>query len=207
MTGIVSIKDYEVICELRQVKKTLALTITIVLLLCSCGQKVQEKEELAMDIRANFLASETVNMTALVTADYGDRVYEFKMTYTGTGDAGDIKILSPEEIAGLMAHVSATDGTIEYDGAELYTGALTEDGLSPAGAIPVLIGQWRGGYIKTATREKLGETETLCIATDISDTVSQNTWFDTESLVPLRSELYNNGQMVVSCQFADVVLK
>jgi hypothetical protein len=174
--------------------------------LSSCGGSKSGGEELALKIRTSFLETEELSVKADITADYGERVYEFTITYTGGADSGVIEILAPEAIAGLTAKVSVSGATLEYDGAALDMGAVTKDGLSPAEALPVLISQWQSGYISGCNFEKLGDTDTLAVTTDISETVNQKTWFDVKTRLPLRAELIDNGVMVISCRFDDVTI-
>ena len=96
---------------------------------------------------------------------------------------------------------------MEYDGAVLDTGAVTEDGLSPAEALPVLISQWQTGYISGCNFEKLGDSETLAVTTDITETVRQRSWFDAKSRLPVRSELTDGGKTVITCEFENVVIE
>lgn len=185
---------------------TLMTSIILALLLTGCTAK-NSGQELALDIRARFLEAQTINITTSVTADYGDRVYDFVFTYAGDADSGIIEITSPESIAGLKAKVSVSGGTLEYDGAVLDTGAATGDCLSPAEAIPVLLSQWQSGYISGCNFEKLGDLDTLAVTTDITETVAQRTWFDAKSKLPLRSELSDHGKMVIACQFDNVTIE
>ncbi|MEL4106669.1 hypothetical protein AAFA46_07535 [Oscillospiraceae bacterium WX1] len=185
--------------------KTLARMILPILLLTSCSAK-NNGEALALKIRASLLETTALTLTAVITADYGDRVYDFTVQYTGGADKGDIDILAPQEIAGLKAHVSISGGTLEYDGAILDTGALTKNGLSPAEAVPLLLSQWQRGYISGCNYENLGDTKALAVTTDISETITQRTWFDVKTLLPLRSELNENGKMVLACVFENVTV-
>ncbi len=193
---------------MRQVK-ALALMITLILLLslCSCRAGKDSGEDLAGDIRTMMLESSRMDLTTNVTADYGLNVYEFTFRFTGNAQEGTLEIITPEAIAGLKATVSVTGGTLEFDGAVLNTGALTSNGLSPAQCIPVLISQWQSGYISGYNFEKLNENETLAITTDITQTVSERTWFDKKTLLPLKAELYDGGVMVLSCQFENIIIE
>ena len=197
---------------MRQVKTLaqkilfLLFTLLISISLSACGGPKNGGQELALDIRAGLLKASRLDMAADVTADYGDRVYRFTFTYSGSGDAGTLELLSPENVAGLKMRVSTTSGVISYDGAELDTGKLTGDGLSPAEAVPVLISQWQSGYISGCNIEKLAGSEALAVTTDVTETVRQRTWFDVKTCLPLRSELSENGRMVISCTFTDVAV-
>jgi hypothetical protein len=183
------------------------IPLILILLLSACSATKSGGQQLALDIRAYLLKASKVDMTADVTADYVDRVYQFTFTYSGSADAGELTVTAPEDIAGLKAKVSVTGGTISYDGAELDTGKLTGDGLSPAESVPVLLGQWRSGYISGCNYEKLGDNDALAVITDVTETVKQRTWFDVKTRLPLRSELSENGRMVIAVTFTGVAVE
>ncbi len=182
------------------------IPLVLLFILCSCSS-ANSGQDLALDIRENLLNASKLELTTDVTADYGDRVYQFTFTYTGNADKGALLITAPEAVAGLRAEVSVSGGTLSYDGAELDTGALTLSGLSPAKSIPILLSQWQSGYISGCDYEKLANTETLAVKTDITETESQRTWFDVKKHLPIRSELSENGRMVVACTFDNVVIE
>jgi hypothetical protein len=189
--------------------KITLLTITLILCgsLFACGGPKNGGRELALDIRAGLLKASGLDMTAEVTADYGDRVYQFIFTYAGNAGEGTLTLTAPENVAGLKMRVSVSTGAISYDGAELDTGKLTGDGLSPAEAVPVLINQWQSGYISGCNLEKLGAADTVAVTTDVTETVKARTWFDVKTHLPLRSELSENGRMVIACTFSGVAVE
>ena len=192
---------------MRQVK-TLALMITLIslTLLCSCRASKSSGQELALDIRTMLLEADRFDITTHVSADYGERVYAFTFRYTGGAQDGTLEIMKPESIAGLKAKVSVSGGTLEFDGAVLDTGAVTKDGLSPAQCIPVLLSQWQSGYMTGCNFEKLGNADTLAVTTDITEVVSQRTWFDVKTLLPISAELYDGGVMVLACGFENIII-
>jgi hypothetical protein len=154
-----------------------------------------------------MLEADNLELTTQVTADYGERVFDFTLRYTGGAEDGTLEIMQPEPIAGLKATVSVSGGTLEFDGVALDTGAVTKDGLSPAQCIPVLISQWQSGYISGCNFEKLGDCETLAVTTDITQTVSQRTWFDKKTHLPIKAELYDGGVMVIGCLFENIIIE
>jgi hypothetical protein len=182
------------------------MTLISLITLCACSPKTRG-EELALDIRTMMLEADSLDLTTQVTADYGERVFEFTFRYTGGAQDGTLEITQPEAIAGLKATVSVSGGTLEFDGAMLDTGAVTSDGLSPAQCIPVLISQWQSGYISGCNFEKLNDFETLAVTTDITQTVTQRTWFDKKTHLPIKSELYDGGMMVIDCLFENIVIE
>ena len=69
-----------------------------------------------------------------VTADYGQRVYEFELDAAVNGEETVLTVTAPELIAGVTARTAGTEGALEYDGVILETGALSRGGLSPGPA-------------------------------------------------------------------------
>ena len=193
---------------MRQVK-SLALMITLISLmtLCACRSSGQAGENIALDIRTMMLEADHMDLTVTVKADYGARVYDFTFRYTGGPDEGLLEVTAPAAIAGLKAAVSVTGGTLEFDGAVLDTGAVTKDGLSPAHCIPVLISQWQSGYISALRIEKLDSRETLAFTTDVSEHVTERTWFDVKTLLPVKAELYDGDAMVLRCMFENIIIE
>jgi len=184
-------------------KKAIALALLLALILpvSACRVSGKAAEDLARSVRDKVKSASAVTLSLDVRADYVDRVYDFSFTYSGDGKTGEITVTAPESIAGLKAHFSESGGRLEYDGVFLDTGPITWDGLSPAEAVPLLLDQWREGYISSTTFEKLDEADTLVLSTDVSDTVTQRTWFDRETLLPLRAEISENGRLILTCTF------
>lgn len=172
----------------------------LMLSLSSCVSISYKAEESAQDIRTLIINSE-MKLTAEVTADYGDRVYEFTLNYdTGTGL---IEVKEPETLAGLTVTVSKEDGStvLSYDGAELNTGTFDDDGLSPVSSLPILVTQWREGYILECYYETLDGIDTVAIKTNISDDVMSISWFDRANGNPIKSEIVTDEQVVIQCIF------
>lgn len=188
---------------MRQVK-LLALMTALSLTLCSCGAG-QTAEEKAMEIQAEYAAWDTLTITADVTADYGDRVYEFKLRYTGNDTEGTVEVLSPEEIAGLTAEILPDGSSIEYDGAELSLGELTSGGLSPMDCLPMMIAEWSEGYVDRAETDNIDGTDTLAVTYTLSENESLITWFEADTNLPVRAEVYFDGSMVLCCEFENIV--
>ena len=194
---------------MRQIRKVLALALTVpalLLILASCGegQSVQQRVD---KIREDILQAQRLVINAQIIADYGDRVYEFTIRYTGFADAGEIAVLAPEQVAGITAEVMPDGVTLVFDGARLDTGPLTNGGLTPVGAIPWLISEWQSGSIAFVGAERFGDTDTLTFETAVDESVSQRTWFDSRTLLPIRSEIRYNGVMVVLCIFSNVIIE
>ncbi|HHT16422.1 MAG TPA: outer membrane lipoprotein-sorting protein [Papillibacter sp.] len=179
----------------------LALMIALLLPLSACRISDRGAENLSRSVREQVKNANSISLSVDIRADYVDRVYDFSLSFAGDGASGEVTITAPESIAGLKAHTSESGTRLEYDGVFLDTGPLTWDGLSPADAVPLLLDQWREGYISNTSYEKLEDVDTFVIATDVSDSITQRTWFDKKSLLPLRAELSENGRLVLTCNF------
>lgn len=180
----------------------LLLGFLALLSLTSCKSGKESANEKALEIRDTVLASD-ITFSAYITADYGDRVYDFKLDYDSPGSR--ITVLEPEIISGITVGISESGTVLSYDGAELNTGALTEDGLSPIASIPTLVTEWQSGYISESYFEKLGDRDVTVITTTISESVTHSTWFDRETGLPVKSEIASEGYVVIQCVYEDVV--
>jgi len=176
-------------------------------LLTACAGRGQSAGALVQEIREDLENAQRIILDARVTADYGDRVYNFTIRYTGDADFGEIAILAPEQIAGVTAEVTIDGMAIVFDGVRLETGPLTSSGLSPAMALPLLISEWHGGRVTFAGFERYGALNTISIETAVDDSVTQRTWFDRRTLLPIRSEISDDGVMVILCLFDNVVIE
>ncbi len=65
-------------------------------------------------------------------------------------------------------------------------------------ALPRLMAAAGGGYLTEQSEETLGDRTCLRLACDLPDdeTTVYTTWFDQETLLPLRSEITADGEMV-----------
>ena len=139
--------------------------IPLVLLLClsGCQGSVQENN-LALALRADFLAMDGCSGTMDITADYGERVYAYTVSFSSTQETGmTMVITAPQEVAGITATIAEGQTYLTFDGVQLETGPLNEEGLSPLDALPAFLTAMQSGYMAETGSELLGETETLRI--------------------------------------------
>ena len=98
-------------------------TIALCLLLCGCGGK--EQEQAAQDARAAYQAAERCEMTAEVSAFYGDERCSFTLRCAYTPEESEVEVLSPETAEGVRA-------VLNGDGASVVSTLwLREDGGAP----------------------------------------------------------------------------
>lgn len=193
-------------------KRICALMMTL-LLLAGCGgggnSGGNAAEELALNIRTEYLAMTACATTVDITADYGQRVYEFTMSVSWQKDGETLlKVESPEEIAGITARIGNGSSYLEYDGASLETGLLSAEGLSPMEAVPAILNYIFSGYIAECGFETVEESEQLwfcCRDPESSPGTGTEAafWFDADSHALARAEVLSDGYTVIQCVFTD----
>ena len=82
--------------------KKILSAVVLMLVLSGCSEK--NASQSFLDIRTAYLSAD-ITLSADVRADYGDRCYEYSLSYTGDGKSGEVSILSPEEISGISASI------------------------------------------------------------------------------------------------------
>ena len=173
------------------------------LLLAGCGRlEVSEAEQLALEIRGEYLELERCSASLEITADYGQRVYQFEMDAQVQGEDAVLTLTAPETVAGLTARWAGEAGTLEYDGVAVETGALDPAGLDPVSAFPVLLEAARSGYLTACSLEEDGAVLRMDCG-DPAGTPGQGTettlWFDGETGALLRGEIRVDGFRVIGC--------
>ena len=114
--------------------------VLMIILLTGCGAaEGSEAEELALTIRGEYLAIDSCAVQAAITADYGQRVYQYEMAAAVNGDETVLTLSAPETVAGLTARITGEDGLLEFDGVAVETGPLDGQGLTPVSALPALL--------------------------------------------------------------------
>ena len=173
------------------------------LLLAGCGRlEVSEAEQLALAVRGEYLELESCSAALEITADYGQRVYQFEMDAQVQGEDAVLTLTAPETVAGLTARWAGEAGTLEYDGVAVETGSLDPEGLDPVSAFPVLLEAARSGYLTACALEEDGAVLRVDCG-DPAGTPGQGTettlWVDGETGALLRGEIRVDGFRVIGC--------
>ena len=176
------------------------------LLLSGCGQAgVSEAEELALAVRGEYLAMDRCAARAAITADYGQRVYQYELAVTATGEETTLTLSAPDTVAGLTARLVGEESLLEFDGVSGETGPLDGSGLTPVSAVPALLAAARSGYITACALEE----DSTVLRMDCGDpTGSPGTgtetvlWFDAATHALTRGEISVDGFRVILCEFS-----
>ena len=134
------------------------------LVLSGCSGK--DASQSFLDIRTAYLSAD-ITLSADVRADYGDRCYEYSLSYTGDGKSGEVSILSPEEISGISASIGENKKVSLKCGDTLIdTGILYGAGVSPVETLPLIVNAIREGYVSTVYTETLNGVEYITVEID-----------------------------------------
>ena len=181
------------------------LTFVMPLSLAAC-QKGLSPEDAAGAIQEEFRAAGEVKFSAGIRADYGDRLFDCGVSCSSDDQGGVITVAEPELIAGVTVRFSGDGAALSYDGAEVFTGEILPEGLSPVDAVPLMLRLWREGLVTEAVFEKWGGEECLAALFHVDDRVEARTWFTRDTGLPLRCEIYLDGYTVIGCDLYNVIL-
>lgn len=195
-------------------KKICTRMIPLLLLVSLCGCVGEQSDnDLTLQLRADFLSREGCSGSMDLTADYGQRVYEYTVEFSGTKKDGTTMVITaPEEVAGITAQIAEGQTFLEYDGVQLETGPLNGDGLSPLDALPAFLTAMESGYIAETGSEMLGGTEVLRICCrdpelDPGQGLETVLWFDKAQKTLLQGEVRSDGTTVIRCEFSAFILQ
>lgn len=194
-------------------RSAVVCVLMMTLVLTACGGTVQadDLQEQMLAIRAAYLAADTFSAKLDVTADYGQRVYTYRVDVTVTGGESVLTVTAPEEVAGITARVTDGQSQLEYDGATLETGPLSSDGLTPLEAVPALLECARTDFIDSCGAEQLGERDTIRIlCRDPEMPAGQGRevtlWFDAVDFNLIQGEVAVDGYRVILCEFIEFAM-
>ena len=189
-------------------KWMLCVLMTMPLLLSACGGTgMSEAEELALTIRGEYLETTRWTGRAAVTADYGQRVYQYEMTVTASPEETVLTLTMPENISGITARIAGKDSRLEYDGLSVETGPLDGEGLTPVSAIPVQLEAVRSGYMTACVLEEDGLLRMECGDPEGAPNSGRvvTLWFDTQTHGLKKGEISVDGFRVILCQWEEFV--
>ena len=178
------------------------------LLLSGCGgERKADAEQQAYALRDRYEARAACSGSVTLTADYGQRVYDYQLDFSWSGTDGlTVTVVEPEMVAGVTATVTEGSSQLTFDGAVLETGDLGADGLSPLSAIPRILSDVREQYIGECCLTELeGQSALQMTCRDPESPAAGGTeavlWLEPDSGALLQAELYEDGYRVIFCRF------
>ena len=177
-------------------RKALIFTLTLMLLLTACGGG--EETNVVTQLQQQYAAVETATMEAEIVCHYGDEVRTYTLLCAYSPEKSTVTVLAPENLAGISAQVENGTLTLSYDDISLDAGTYSAAAVSPVVALPKLMEAAAWGYPAEQSEEMLGERTCIRLGCDLSDEPGTlyTTWFDAQSLLPLRSEITVDGALL-----------
>ena len=183
-------------------KKLLGYLLPLALLLTACGgeagiDRVSEVQTLYADLRG-YAAEVTVDIPR------EDETLRYTLSLTKDGDALSARVLAPDALRGVTAHINGETLTLEYDGAVLDAGTLNPK-VSALSCVPLLLDAFPESYITAQSTERFGEQDALrvCFETDCGgEKLGCTVYFSAEN-APLYAEIAENGKIILFAEFTD----
>ena len=178
-------------------RKALLFAPMLMLLLTACGGG-GEKVDPAVQLQAQYAALASATMEADVTCHYDDEVRTYTLLCAYTPEESTVTVLAPSNLSGISATVSDGKLQLSYEDISLDAGSYSAAAISPVAALPRLMAAAGSGYMTEQSEETVGERTCLRLACDLPDDQGTlyTTWFDQETLLPLRSEITVDGTVV-----------
>ena len=178
-------------------KRVLAVLL-VVFLLTGCGSGSSGMDR-AMSLRERLLKSNGCVFDAVITADYGERVYTFSM-HCQTDSKGELTftVTDPQTISGITGLIGQQGGNLTFDDQVLAFEMLADGQVAPVSAPWLMIHTLRSGYLASCGEDGGG----LRVRIDDSyeeDALHLDIWLDSDDL-PIRGEILWQGRRVVSVE-------
>lgn len=188
-------------------RKALLFAPMLMLLLTACGGG--EEKDLAAELQQQYAQLSAATMEADVTCHYGDEVREYTLLCAYTPDSSTVTVLAPEDLAGISATVSGGELTLSYDDISLDAGTYSAAAVSPVAALPRLMEAAGRGFVTERSRETVGERPCLRLCCDLEgrEETVYITWFDQETLLPIRSEILDDGVLVFAVEWTQFTVE
>lgn len=177
--------------------------IVAVTLICFCLSSCVLSRTVETDevgIRAYYQEQNEIEQLVKISAEFSDWVSEYLVSYQHKRD-GDciVSVLEPESIAGITVTLRNGETILATDGLQLETGRLDEQGMTPISVLPRLLQVWETHPSGVESVKENG-VDCLLLVYD-EETVSYRTVFSRETYLPLRAEVFCEGECVLRLQY------
>ena len=183
-------------------KKLLGYFLPLTLLLTACGgdagaDRVTEVQTLYANLQG-YAAEVTVDIPR------EDETLHYTLSLTKDGDSLSARVLAPDTLCGVTAHIDGETLALEYDGAVLDAGTLNPK-VSALSCVPLLLRCFPESYITAQSTERFDEQDTLrvCFETDCGGEKLACVMYFSEENVPLYAEIAENGKIILFAEFTN----
>lgn len=171
----------------------LLLCVSVFLFGCKSSNDCMDK---AVAFRNKLLGSSGCSFQAEITADYGEKVYQFSMACTADKEGNvTFEVTEPVSISGICGKITSQGGAITFDDQILAFQSLADGQITPVNAPWLLIKTLRSGYIRSCTDSDDG------FEISIDDSYEENALrlvISFEDDVPDECEIFWKGRRVLT---------
>ena len=169
---------------------------------CSGASKEIER---GMALRSKLLKAASCTFDAEITADYGDKLYQFSMACQGDAQGNvTFTVTAPESIAGITGRIAHGEGRLTFDDAALQFDLMADGQVTPVSAPWILLKTLRSGCLTAAGVE--GDLLRLTIDDSYDDdALYLDIWLDPGD-VPVRGEILYDGRRILSLSVTNFVI-
>ena len=175
--------------------KRIIAVLCFLVLLTGCADKNEELNR-AMALRTKLL-NKGVQFDVQITADYGDKIYEFAAECQ-TDEQGTLTFIvtQPESIAGISGKIEAAGGKLTFDDKALSFPLMADEQITPVSGPWVLINTLRSGYLTSCGKD--GDLIRLAIDDSYrGDALHLDIWLGQNEL-PVRGEILWLGRRILT---------
>ena len=169
------------------------------LLLSACGNG---EEKAFLNFANELRKAEEISFNADLKAEYGGLTADFKLKFSEKDGNATVEIIKPKILKGVKAHLSKDSAELEYDGAILDLGFLSDD-LNPMSALSLMRKAITDGHLDLAWAEE----EMLCVRLVPEDGKTVKLWLDTETMTPQSAEIASGEKSSVFIEIHDWEVK
>ncbi len=178
-------------------RKLAFLVLAISLALCGCSD-ARRGEEMMKDFSEKTALADSIELQAEISADISGKDFDFTVLYTRNSEEECVKILAPENIAGVAAVIRDGGASLHYEDLILAVGSISRS-ISPMSAVPLAINAVAHGNFSGVRTENCGEAQMTAADFFVSETLSTTVYLDGQS-IPQFITLSENGKTVAECK-------
>ena len=172
-----------------------AAILCVVFLLSGC-KNVNGPLDKAIMLRNRILEGNGCSFQATVTADYGEKLYVFKMDCISDKE-GNLRfsVVSPETISGITGKISTEGGSLTFDDKILSFPTVADGQVTPVTAPWLFLKTLRSGYMNSCTKDSDG------YQLSIDDSYAEDAFrllISVKNDLPVSGEIFWKGSRVLT---------
>lgn len=177
--------------------------LCVVMMLSGCGSELDPMDR-AISLRKALQQRECC-FVAVITADYGDKLYTFRMDCRmDAARTLHFTVLEPDTISGISGTVTADGGKIEFTDTLLTFPTIADGQITPVSSPWVVMNTLCSGYIQYCGND--GDGLRICVNDSYrEDALTLEIWTNSE-LMPVCCEILYGGKRIVTVEIREFQL-